>query len=107
MAQKIDSLDGKVTYKCQATQLPYATTNLDWWDIRQYIEDFTSGNTGIGRIFSGFIYMAVHNVSFAGIGLGRAIRWFYYKLFSIWEEPALPPWTGNISDRQATSMKTL
>ncbi len=104
---QIDSLDGKVTYKCQATQLPYATTNLDWWDIRQYIEDFTSGNTGIGRIFSGFIYMAVHNVSFAGIGLGRPIRWFYDKLYPLWRGAAYPRRTGMIPDGQPTPVKTL
>ena len=26
-------------YVCQATQLPYFTTTLRWWDIRQYLAD--------------------------------------------------------------------
>ena len=32
------------TYSCQATMLPAATTLLHWWDVRQYVEDYTSGN---------------------------------------------------------------
>ena len=37
------SQEGK-RYVCQATQLPYATSNLAWWDVRQYIEDYQSRN---------------------------------------------------------------
>src|SRR4051812_12533279 len=44
-------------YVCQATQVPAATEPLPWWDVRQYAEDLASGNTGLGRIISGFIYM--------------------------------------------------
>jgi hypothetical protein len=40
-------------YVCQATQLPYFTTTLRWWDIRQYLEDFTSGNVTFGRFLRG------------------------------------------------------
>jgi hypothetical protein len=38
-------------YICQATQLPYFTTFLPWWDIRQS-EDYTSGNITLGRMFA-------------------------------------------------------
>jgi hypothetical protein len=31
-------------YSCQATALPEATKLLPWWDVRQYLEDWTSGN---------------------------------------------------------------
>lgn len=44
-------------YVCQATQLPHASTPLPWWDIRQYVEDCTSGNTGLLAMLRGFIYV--------------------------------------------------
>ena len=34
-AQVSDPKDGQPRYVCQATRLPYATTDLKWWDIRQ------------------------------------------------------------------------
>ena len=53
--QVSDPKGGPPTYVCQATQVPYATKPLAWWDLRQYIEDYWSGNVGLGRIFtSGF-----------------------------------------------------
>lgn len=64
-------------YVCQATQLPYATSRLDWWDLRQYLEDFVSGNVGLKRILQGLAYSAYYNLSTAGIGLGRPLRWLY------------------------------
>ena len=44
------------TYVCQTTLLPYITTFLPWWDVRQYLEDYTSGNFTVGRLFCGFVY---------------------------------------------------
>src|SRR5437879_2607594 len=41
-AQTTDN-NGPARYVCQATQLPYATTSLTWWDLRQYVEDYRSG----------------------------------------------------------------
>lgn len=64
-------------YVCQATQVPAATKPLDWWDVRQYAEDLTSGNVGLGRMLTGFIYMGYLGVMNAGIGLGRPLRWLY------------------------------
>src|SRR5262249_46641461 len=71
--------DGVTSYVCQATKLPYATTRLDWWDVRQYIEDYTSGNVGLWRIFSGAVYATFYGLSRAGLGLGRPLRWCYDK----------------------------
>lgn len=106
-SKTIDPANGEVTYWCQATQLPYATTNLEWWDVRQYWEDLRSGNVGIGRILSGAIYMAVHSLSRAGVGLGRPIRWFYDKFYPLWGGAPYPRRTGTIPDDQPTPMKTL
>ena len=50
------------TYVCQATLLPQATTSLPWWDFRQYLEDYTSGNASIWQLLSGGIYVGYYGL---------------------------------------------
>lgn len=102
-----DPKNGDVTYRCQATRLPYATTNLEWWNLGQYIEDFTSGNVGIGRILSGAIYMAANALSRAGIGLGRPIRGFYDKFYPLWGGSPFPRRSGTVPDSEPTPVSSL
>jgi hypothetical protein len=99
--------DGAPIYKCQATRLPYATTDLAWWDIRQYIEDYTSGNAGLWRIFRGLVYAGYYNLSQAGIGLGRPMRWFYDKTRRLWGGPVWPRKQGTIPKGKATPTANL
>jgi hypothetical protein len=67
-------------YVCQATTLPEASSSLPWWDARQYLEDYTSGNTSLWQLLSGAIYVCYdglvrivgarsHTLRFALIGL--------------------------------------
>ena len=72
--------DGEPRYICQATELPAFTTRLPWWDVRQYFEDFFSGNATLGRILRGAAYSFYSNLAQAGIGLGRPMR-LVYDLF--------------------------
>jgi hypothetical protein len=44
-------------YRCQATRLPEFTTPLKWWDLRQYLEDWTSGNVRLRTLAGGAIYV--------------------------------------------------
>jgi hypothetical protein len=83
-------------YSCQATQLPYFTTDLNWWDIRQYIEDYRSGNVGLGRIMAGLLYSLYYNLSEAGIGIGTPMRWLYDKLAPLWTKTRFPRHAGPI-----------
>lgn len=98
---------GEPRYKCQATQLPYATTNLSWWDLRQYVEDYWSGNVSLWRLFCGLIYSMYYNLSQAGIGLGPAMRWFYDKFRVLWRGTKFPRRTGSIPVGQQTPTGTL
>lgn len=75
-----DPVTHEPRYRCQATQLPYFTTRLPWWDIRQYVEDYTSGNANLDKILRGFIYAGYNGVINAGIKLGRPLRWLYDKV---------------------------
>lgn len=54
---------GEPVYACQATQLPYATTFLPWWDIRQYAEDYTSGNVNLWTVVCGLFFVMFFHCS--------------------------------------------
>jgi hypothetical protein len=94
-------------YICQATQLPYASSDLKWWDLRQYLEDFTSGNVGIWRIVCGLTYFFFFSLSEAGVGLGRPIRWLYDHLYFLWRGSPFPRRTGMIPAGESTPVQTL
>jgi hypothetical protein len=106
-AQAPDRDGGALVYTCQATQLPYATTHLAWWDIRQYFEDYGSRNVGLWRVVCGLVYSMYSNLSQAGIGLGPAMRWFYDKFHPFWHGTQFPRKAGTIPDGQPTPTATL
>lgn len=93
---------GDTSYVCQATRLPYVTTNLDWWDVRQYFEDYHSGNVGLWQMIRGGAYFAYFGLSCAGLGLGRPMRWFYDKFHHLWRGTPFPRKTGSIPDGRPT-----
>src|SRR5262245_18931031 len=51
-----DPADGATRYSCQATRLFEATRPLAWWDLRQYLEDVTSGNAPAREIVGGLLF---------------------------------------------------
>jgi hypothetical protein len=95
------------TYVCQATQLPYYTTDLNWWDIRQYFEDWRSGNTGMWRLLVGAIYATYYNVSRAGIGAGAFMRWLYDRFQLLVGGVPYPRRQGMIPAGQKTPFEAL
>jgi len=95
------------TYVCQATRLPYATTPLQWWNLRQYWEDCTSGNVTLWRIVCGAIYMLYYHLSVAGVGLGSVMRWIYDHSYPLWGGTPFPRKTGMIPAGQPTPSQTL
>jgi predicted DNA-binding antitoxin AbrB/MazE fold protein len=46
-SQKVNG-EGELTYTCQATELHNFTSEMKWWDPRQYIRDIRSGNLASG-----------------------------------------------------------
>ncbi len=69
--------ESEPTYVCQNTQIKFATQPLKWWDIRQYVEDYTSGNVRISQLAAGFLFSIWRTVAEAGVGVGFAMRWLY------------------------------
>lgn len=86
-----------VAYVCQATRLPYFTTTLNWWDLRQYVEDFRSGNERFSEIIVGLLYMGYNSLVNAGIGLGRPLRWLYGEFQRLRGGVPYPRLTGRIA----------
>jgi len=95
------------TFQCQATQLPYATQDLTWWDLRQYGEDYASGNVSMRRLLEGVVYAFYYNVSNAGIGVGRMMRWFYNKSHHLWGGTLFPREKGIVPRGQPTPTSRL
>ena len=106
-AQKQDESDSTPTYVCQATQLPSATSQLQWWDLRQYVEDYRSGNVTLWRMGKGLIYSAFYHLSQTGIGLGRPMRWFYDTLHVLWKGTLFPHKCGEIPEGNPTPAESL
>jgi hypothetical protein len=69
--------ESEPTYVCQNTQLKFAAQPLQWWDVRQYVEDYTSGNVRISQFAAGLLFSFWRTVAEAGVGVGFAMRWLY------------------------------
>jgi hypothetical protein len=98
---------GSPTYVCQATRVQGATRPLAWWDLRQYLEDYWSGNVGLERLLSGLVYSCYYHLAQAGIGLGPAMRWFYNTFHRLWGGGLYPRTPGQIPEGQPTPSETL
>jgi hypothetical protein len=101
----LDSTDKDPSYICQATQLPYATSDLAWWDIRQYIEDYRSGNVGLWRIICGAAYFSF--LRFTEVIGGPTLRRLYDNLCRLWGGSPFPRKMGTIPRGQSTPVENL
>jgi hypothetical protein len=100
-----DSKAEKPTYCCQATQLPYATSSLEWWEFGQYAEDYTSGNVGVWRIICGGAYFCFLGITrFIG---GPTLRGLYDRFHRLWRGAPFPRKIGTIPRGQSTPVETL
>ena len=102
-----ESEGGEPVYSCQATRLPHFTRRLEWWDIRQYVEDIASGNINLKELLRGTIYSGFYNLSQAGIGLGKPMRWLYNRFHWIWRGPKFPRTPGRLPVGTKTPTQTL
>ena len=106
-AQVTDPSDGLPRYFCQATEIQKATEPLAWWDLRQYIRDYSSGNVTLRQLVSGLVYSMFYHLSQAGVGLGPAMRWFYNRFHWIWRGPKFPRNPGLIPEGAPTPATAL
>lgn len=55
-----EAATSEATYSCQATELRAATSELHWWDLRQYARDLDSRNVSPGRFARGFLVLLLN-----------------------------------------------
>jgi hypothetical protein len=84
------------TFACQSTQLFAATTPLSPWDVRQYLEDLTSGNVRLSQLIAAAVFFVYHTLAEAGLGLGSAMRWAYDAVQKVRGGPSYPLRAGKI-----------
>ena len=85
------------TYVCQATLLPAFTEPLPAWELSQYVEDYKSGNTKLGRMVSSFLFMGYHHwLVNLGIGVGPVLRRLYDLFQRVWGGTPYPRQIGKL-----------
>jgi hypothetical protein len=99
---------GETVYVCQATRLPEYTKPLPWWDARQYLEDYTSGNASLWQIARGLIYVCYYypTLSFSR-RFGAPARWLYDRFQSLWGGPLFPRHRGRLPPGQPSPVISL
>jgi hypothetical protein len=93
-------------YVCQATQVPEFSTPVSTWDIRQYVEDVTSGNVTFGRLLRSLIYAGYNTVA-RRRRLGPLFRSVYDWFQSLVGGIPYPGRAGNIPRGQPTPTSSL
>jgi len=98
----------ELVYVCQATRLLDYTKPLPWWDARQYLEDYTSGNASVWQIARGLIYVCYYypTLSFSR-RFGGPARWVYDRFQSIWGGPRFPRHRGKLPAGQPGPVTSL
>lgn len=103
--------DAEAIYSCQATRLPAFTHPLPWWDVRQYVEDYTSGNEPLTGLVSGFAYAAFQKLVRVGYrpntGFGEALVNFYDRFQKLRGGVPFPRRMGTVPPGQPTPASSL
>jgi hypothetical protein len=101
-AGEVGTGDSEATYTCQSTKLCTATTPLPWWDVRQYVEDLTSGNVKPGEMATAFLFFLSHNTIQSGLGLASLATWVYDTVQRLWGGTPYPYRRGRVPRGQRT-----
>jgi hypothetical protein len=96
-------LSGETRYSCQATELLRYTEPLRWWDARQYVEAYTSGNRSLLEICRGLWYLWYYYSTLAfSEKWGRPARWLYNRVQVLRSGVPFPRMKGKIPTGQPT-----
>ena len=99
---------GGPKYSCQATDLPIFTSYLPWWDARQYVKDYSSGNVSLSRLISGAVYASYYYFVRPGHDtVRRPFRWLYDRVVSLWGGVPFPRQRGAVPLGRPTPYVTL
>lgn len=65
-----DRSEDEQIYRCQATALYDSTTSLPWYDLRQYAEDWASGNTKLMHMLRVWFFHGLYKLMGTGVAYG-------------------------------------
>jgi len=102
-ATRSEGASGETRYSCQATELLTYTAPLKWWDVRQYVEAYTSRNRTLLGICRGlwFLFYYYGTLAFSD-RWGRPARWLYNQFQVITGGIPFPRLKGKIPLGQPT-----
>jgi hypothetical protein len=107
-ATESDDAMGETRYSCQATELLNYTTPLKWWDARQYVEAYTSGNRTLPQVCRGLLYLIYYYATGAfSDRWGGPARWLYNRFQAITGGVPFPRLKGKIPAGQTTPRRDL
>jgi hypothetical protein len=82
-------------YRCQITQLLEATSPLPWWQPRQYLQDWLSGNWSLGSLLRAALLRVLYRIVLFGRGY-KLKRPLYDAVAHSLGEPAWPYEVGSL-----------
>lgn len=95
-------------YSCQATALLDYARPLKWWDPRQYVEAYRSGNRSAAEVLRGLSYLFYcYGTLSTHPRLGAPSRWLYDRARSLWSGVAFPRRSGRIAVGKPTPRRDL
>jgi hypothetical protein len=107
-ATQYEEADGETRYSCQATELLNYTAPLKWWDARQYVEAYTSGNRTPAQIGRGLWYLLYYYGTLAfSDRWGGPARWLYNRFQAATGGTPFPRLKGKIPIGQPTPRRDL
>jgi hypothetical protein len=108
VATQRDGPVADVRYSCQATELLKYTNPLSWWDARQYVDSFRSGDITLPEIARGFLFLSYYYGTLAfSEKWGRPARWLYNQFQAITGGIPFPRLKGKIPVGQPTPRRDL
>lgn len=93
----------QVVYRCQITELFRATSPLPWWDVRQYVEDVTSGNVGLGDLLNRLFFRLVANATLRLPGY-RLWLGLYDRVQALLGRPPFPVIQGRLKKTPSVTL---
>jgi hypothetical protein len=94
-------------FVCQSTELRSATEPLAAWDLRQYVEDYTSGNVRLAKILGSLVAFLCQQVVNAGIGLSTPVLLAYDGVQRLRGGAPYPWRVGTVPQGERTPSLTL
>lgn len=107
-ATTYEDTGGGTRYSCQATELLNYTAPLKWWDARQYVEAYTSGNRTLPEVCRGlwFLFYCYATLAFSD-RWGRPARWLYNRIQAVTGGVPFPRARGKVPRGQLTPRRDL